>query len=71
MAYEAPPLMPYEPFLLGVGVVFMSIAQKGVRAIDPRKQQLEMAQMPQKKKPVFALTSCEPMSMNTLFGPFV
>ena len=22
MAYEPPPFMPYEPFLLGVGVVF-------------------------------------------------
>ena len=41
-----------------------SIAQKGVRAIDARNSQLEMAQVLQ--KPVFALPGCQQMSVNTL-----
>ena len=41
-----------------------SIAQKGVRAIDARNWQLDMAQMLQ--KPVFALPGCQRMSVNTL-----
>ena len=38
------------------------IAQKGVRAIDPRKP-AEMAKVLQ--KPVFALPGCQPISVNT------
>ena len=41
-----------------------SIALKGVRAIDARNSQLEMAQMLQ--KPVFALPGCQRMNVNTL-----
>ena len=41
-----------------------SIAQEGVRAIDARNSQLEMAQMLQ--IPVFALPGCQRMSVNTL-----
>ena len=41
------------------------IAQKGVRAVDPRKLQLELAKMLHKNQ-VFALPACQPISVNTL-----
>ena len=36
MAYEPPPFMPYEPFLLGVGVVFnlLSLRMKVLTAVS-------------------------------------
>ena len=46
MAYEPPPFMPYEPFLLGVGVVFnLLICLRGDKLL-----------LLQQKTPVFTST---------------
>ena len=36
MAYEPPPFMPYEPFFLGVGVVFNLLIQNGIFSLRSR-----------------------------------
>ena len=41
-----------------------SVTQKGVRAVDARDSQLEMARMLQ--QPVSAIPGCQPISVNTL-----
>ena len=41
------------------------IAQKGVRAIEGERPQLEMAKVLQ--KPVFVLQGCQQINVNTLF----